>query len=307
MKPVIKILVIMAAGSLAVLSPGKCLSVEALKFRHETSIYADAQELGLKRPEGVACNERSDIIVADTGNARLLRYVFRDKAVGPEVREIKVPQLTYPMQVKLNSKDEIFVFDGKLRRIIRLTPAGKFSGYIDPPGMSAAAAGQVPKRFHIDNNDNIYVLDIFSEQVIVLDSQGKLIKSIKFPKEKGFFSDLTVDSRGYILLLDSVNARVFSTAGQAASFAPLTENMKAYMRFPTSLTADTRGRIYVVDRNGGKIIILAQDGSYLARLSAMGWKAGLLNYPAQMCLNAGGEIFVADTNNNRVQIFSVIE
>jgi len=306
MNPVIKICVILAAGSMAALTPGKCLSVEVLKFRHETSIYADAKELGLKQPEGVACNAASDLIVADTGNARLLRYTFRDKAVGPEVREIKVPQLPYPMQVKLNSKDEIFVFDGKLRRIVRLTAAGKFSGYIDPPGLSPAA-GQTPKRFHIDQNDNIYVLDIFSKQVIMMDSQGKLIKTIKFPTDDAYFSDLTVDARGHILLLDSINARVFSAAGQTATFAPLTENMKAYMRFPTSLTTDARGRIYLVDRNGGKIIILAQDGSYLARLSARGWKGGLLRYPAQMCLNADSEIFVADTNNNRVQIFSIIE
>ena len=307
MNPVIRILVILtAAGSIAVLPPGKSLGVEALKFRHEASIYADAKEIGLSHPEGVACNERSDIIVADTGNGRLLRYTFRDKTVGPEVREIKVPQLSYPEQVQLNSKGEIFVLDGRQRRIVRLTAAGRFSGYIDPPGMSAPA-GQIPKRFHIDHNDNIYVLDIFAERVIVLDSRGQLIKSIGFPAEGGYFSNLTVDARGQILLLDSVNARVFATTVQAAGFAPITENMKAYMRFPAALTTDARGRIYLVDRNGGKIIILAQDGSYLTRLSTMGWKGGLLRYPAQMCLNSSGEIFVADTNNNRVQIFSVIE
>jgi hypothetical protein len=306
MNPVRKILVVIAAASMALLSPGKCLGVETLKFRHETSIYADAKEVGLKQPEGIACNERSDIIVADTGNARLLRYTFKNKAVGSEVHEIKVPQLPYPLQIKLNSKGEIFVFDGKLRRIIRLTAAGKFSGYVDPPGMSTAE-GHIPTRFHIDKNDNIYVLDIFFKQVIVMGPQGKLIKSIRFPVDGGYFSDLTVDSRGLILLLDSINARVFTTTLQAASFAPLTENMQSYMRFPTSLTTDKLGRIYLVDRNGGKIIILAQDGSYLARLSARGWKGGLLRYPAQMCLNAEGEIFVADTNNNRVQIFSVIE
>ena len=79
------------------------------------------------------------------------------------------------------------------------------------------------------------------------------------------------------------------------------------MRFPAGITTDKRGRIYLVDRNGSKIIILGQDGSYLGRLSAMGWKEGLLNYPSQICLNDSGEIFVADTNNNRVQIFSIIE
>jgi hypothetical protein len=79
------------------------------------------------------------------------------------------------------------------------------------------------------------------------------------------------------------------------------------MRFPTSLDTDKRGRINLVDRNGSKIIILGQDGSFLGRLSAMGWREGFLNYPSQLCLNNKGEIFIADTNNNRIQIFAVVE
>jgi hypothetical protein len=44
----------------------------------------------------------------------------------------------------------------------------------------------------------------------------------------------------------------------------------------------------------------------LGGLSARGWKEGLLNYPSQLCVNDRGEIFVADTNNSRIQIFAEI-
>jgi hypothetical protein len=79
------------------------------------------------------------------------------------------------------------------------------------------------------------------------------------------------------------------------------------MRFPTSITTDGRGIIYLTDRNGGKVVVLGQDGSYLGRLSGMGWKEGFLNYPSQVSINGKGEIFIADTLNNRVQIFTIIE
>jgi len=79
------------------------------------------------------------------------------------------------------------------------------------------------------------------------------------------------------------------------------------MRFPTSLTTDSRGRIYLVDRNGGSVVVLGQDGSFLSRQSAMGWKEGRLNFPSQICATGSGEVFIADTNNNRIQVFKTIE
>ncbi len=306
MRAFIKIFAILTGLLIPGLFPGASFGDEALKFRHITSIYADDQGLSLKQPEGVACNENSHLIVADTGNGRLLRFIFKGKTVEQGAQEIKIPQLSYPVMAKMNSKGEIFVLDGRQRRIIRITAAGKFSGFIDAQGSSPPATTG-PKSFDIDKNDSLYILDIFSGRVIVLDPRGQYLKHIKFPKGYGFISDLTVDDRGNIFLIDSVKARVFSAVKNASVFSPLTDSLNEYMRFPTRITTDRRGRIYLVDRNGGRIIILGQDGSYIGRLSAMGWKAGLLNYPSQMCLNDRDEIFVADTNNSRVQIFTMIE
>jgi len=302
----IKIYVIVTAAVILALSAAKSFCAEELKFQYITSIYSDDQELKLKQPEGVACRKNNLLIVADTGNARLVRYTFKDSLAESAAREIRVPQLRYPRRVEMNSKSEIFVLDGKLRRIIRITADGKFNGFIDPPSGSAPSA-YAPISFHIDKDDNLYILDIFSGQVIVLGTRGETRKHIKLPGEYGFFTDLTVDSRGRVLLLDSVNARVYSTTANSTGFTAITEGLKAYMRFPAGLTTDRQGRIYLVDRNGSKIIILARDGSFLGRLSARGWKEGLLSYPSQMCINDRGEIFVADTNNSRVQVFVEIE
>jgi hypothetical protein len=301
-----KILTMIAALMLPGLYPMVAAGEEALKFRHVTSIYGDDRGLGLKHPEGVACNQGNLIIVADTGNGRLLQYTYEAKTVAEKVRIIKLAQLVYPVQVKLNSVGDMFVLDLRQRRIARITAGGAFGGYIDLPESSSPTTAS-PKKFHIDENDNLYVLDVFARRVVMMTSRGKYLKHFNFPRDYGFMTDLTVDARGKLLLVDSVQARVFAKAAKAAAFAPLTDSLKAYMRFPTGITTDKRGRIYLVDRNGGKVIILGQDGAYLGRLSAMGWKEGLLNYPSQICLNDSGEIFVADTNNSRVQIFSIIE
>jgi len=277
-----------------------------VKFRYVTSIYSDNNNIPLKQPEGVASDGKSFLLVADTGNGRLLRYIFKDGFLEAEIVEIRSPQLFYPVKTEINSRGEVYILDRKQRSIVRLSSEGEFRGYLNPAGLPSPAA-YVPRSFTIDKNDNIYILDILSERVLVLDPGGKYVGQIKFPQKYGFFSDIAVDLKGTVLLVDGVNAVVFSAAMNSAAFSPLTESLKQYVRFPASLTTDDRGRIYVVDRNGGSIMILGQDGIFVERQSGLGWKEGQLNYPAQICINAKGEIFVADTMNSRVQIFKVVE
>jgi len=285
--------------------PIQSFSAEAIKFRYVQSVYFDDKGGGLKQPEGVACDEKSLLVVGDTGNDRLLRYTFQERGLKAGI-EIKIPQLTNPIRVQINSKGEIFALDGKKRRIIRLSPEGTFKGYVDAEGVPSLTTF-VPRSFKIDTNNNIYILDIFSGRVLVLNSEGKYQRQIQFPQKYGFFSDLAVDSKGNILLIDCVKAMGFSAPKDSNSFSPLTKSLREYLNFPTSITTDSRGTTYIVDENGGGIVILGIDGSYLGRQLSMGWNEGLLYYPSQMCINEKGEAFIADRSNNRVQIFSLIK
>ena len=295
--------IIMIIGIL--LLPVKSFSAETVKFRHLQSIYFDEKQGGLKQPEGVACSEKGLLIVGDTGNDRLLRYSYNDRSLKAGA-EIKVQQLSNPIRLQMNSKGEIFALDGKKRRILRLNPDGTFKGYVDAEGIPSPSTF-VPRSFKIDRNNNIYVLDIFSARVLALNSEGKYQKQIPFPKDYGFFSDLAVDSKGTLLLIDCVKAMVFSAPKDSNTFSPLTKDLREYLNFPTSITTDNRGTVYVVDQNGSGIVILGQDGSFQGRQLNMGWNEGLLYFPSQMCINDNGEVFIADRDNSRVQIFSLVK
>jgi hypothetical protein len=77
------------------------------------------------------------------------------------------------------------------------------------------------------------------------------------------------------------------------------------MSFPTYVAIDETGRFFVVDRNAQGIVLLDKDGGLLSRALRYGRADGLLNYPGQLCLTHR-YAFVADRNNNRVQIFSIL-
>ena len=167
-------------------------AAESVRFRHITSVYFDGKGAGLSLPEGVACDATGQFVVGDTGNDRLLRFTLRDKAVS-DGTEIKIPQLSAPSRVRLNSKGEIYALDSKLRRIVRLGAGGEFKEALSYLGVPDSAT-VVPKDFTIDAADNLYVLDVFSARVLVLNPQGQFQRALPFPEEAGFGSDLAVDS-----------------------------------------------------------------------------------------------------------------
>ena len=296
----VRLLSILVILSLPLSAP----AAEAVKLRHVVSVYADEKGAGLRTPEGVACNDKALLVVGDTGNGRLVRFTFQEGNVKGGT-EIRVPQLSYPVRIQVNSKGDIFALDAKARRIVRLAPDGSFKGYVTAEGASPSA--MTPRSFKIDRDDAIYVLDVFSARVLLLNPDGKFQKQIAFPKEYGFFSDLAVDPKGNVLLIDSVDGRAFSAAKNANSFSPLGGSLKEHLSFPVSLTTDNRGTIFITDENGGAIGILSQDGSFLGKQLSMGWNEGLLYYPSQVCVNEKGETFIADRGNSRVQVFTLVK
>jgi len=278
---------------------------EAVKWNHITSVYTDSKGNGINRPEGVACSDKSIFIVADTGNSRLLRYTYQELAVtGGE--EIKMPEMTYPLRVQINSSGEIFVLDGKLLQIVRLNPDGTFKSYIEPEGLPSPAP-VIPRSFRIDSKENIYILDIFSDRILILDQTGKYLKDIALPKDNGFISDLAISNTGNIFILDSVKAIVYSASQESKEFSPLTTELKEYMNFPVNMAVDAQGFIFLADQSGGYITILGQDGSFRGHYLSFGWKEGRLRYPSQLCINEKQEVFIADRENSRIQIFTVLK
>jgi sugar lactone lactonase YvrE len=278
-------------------------AAETARLRYLASVYADQKENGLTLPEGVACGGQGQFVVADTGNDRLLRFTLQDRVVTGGT-EIKVPQLSAPSRVHLNSTGEIFALDSRQRRIVRLGPDGGFKAVLAPGGIPAPST-VVPKSFAIDAADNLYVLDAFSARVLVLDGQGQFKKALPLPDDIGFGSELAIDSAGAAIVIDSIKRRIFSAGRDAATFSQLGGDLtESLATLPTYITA-SRGIIFVVQSSGSGVVAFGRDGSFLSRQLTAGWDEGMLNHPSQLCINDKDQVFIADRDNSRVQVFQL--
>ena len=293
-------------ASLVLCIAGTSFGADAVKLRPMTAAYADDKAGQLKRPEGVAFfDEKSLLAVADSGNGRIQLYTLTNERLNPGAT-IALPQLPYPVRVQVDPKGEILALDGKTHRIARVTLSGEFKGYIEPVGVPSSGT-VIPRSFKLDGKGNIYLLDVFTARVLVLDPAGKFLRELPFPEKYGFFSDLAVDGNGTVYLVDSVKGRIFSAQRTATAITPLSGSLKEDLYFPVSIAADNRGRLYLSDQNGNGIVILGLDGSFRGRQSGMGWKEGLLRYPSALFVSDKGYLFVADRENSRVQVFTIVQ
>ena len=193
------------------------IGAEVLKLRHFQSVYADDKEAGFSSPEGVGC-DGNHILVADSGNGRLVQFTLIDGKAMPD-KEIKVPELSVPVRVRTNSKGEIFALDGRQKRVVRFNSAGAYLGRVDAAG-SPPPSTVIPRSFDIGKDDSIYLLDVFGSRVLILTPEGKFVKKIDFPVEYEVISDLAVDGKGSVFLIDSVKAMVYVAAKGSEKFSP---------------------------------------------------------------------------------------
>jgi sugar lactone lactonase YvrE len=283
------------ALALCAAAPASAAAPTAGGMRHQRSIYADAADVALKNPEGVACDERGAVVVADTGNARLLTFTWKDGALQGGA-QVKLQQLRYPVRVAIDSKGFVLALDRRERRIVRLDAKGEFASYAEPKGVTPAA-------FKLDASDRLYVLDLAAGKVVVAAPDGRIERELPLPRARGL-SDVAVDGGGRVYVVDAVGATVFVAEKGATVFTPLSASLKEVMSFPTYLAPDGRGKLLLVDQNGNAIVRLGLDGKFQGRDLATGWSDGALYYPGQLCVSGDGDVLVADRNNHRVQIFT---
>lgn len=277
-------------------------SAVATKIKHRGSVYMDKTGMALNQPEGVACSDQY-FVVADTGNSQLVRYSITDQTMVPDVT-FPLEKIS-PMIAEINTKGEIYILDGKTRTIIKVGQNGQVKGRIVPKGVTGSKK-YMPRSFKLDEDDNLYLLDIFAERVLVLDATDKYVRHLPFPEGSGSFSDLAINDQGSIYLLNGVSGAIYVAIPGAQAFELMSDDLKEHMNFPTNLAIDSNGVLYLSDQYGSGLALVGRDGTFQGRKFGMGWEEGQLYYPSQLCINDQETLFIADKNNSRVQVFNIL-
>jgi YD repeat-containing protein len=173
----------------------------------------------------------------------------------------------------------------------------------------------------VDSKSNVWVANTTADTVEEFTSEGTLERTIGSKGAgSGQFEDpagLTVDAKGNVWVADKFNNRVeeFNEKGEyVRSIGSFSREMagsgNGELFSPGDVVVDSSGNVWVDDRE--RIEEFNEKGEYVTqcgRAPGSGfWRSGSgngqLDESEHMSLGPEGSLWIADTDNNRVQIFS---
>ena len=198
------------------------------------------------------------------------------------------------------------------------------SGYSD--GMGSAAKFYSPKGLTIDAQGNIYVADRDNHKIRKISTHGVVstLAGSTWGDSDGTGSaaqfvgpdGLTIDSQGNLYVVDNHKIRKISPQGVVTTLAGSIEGYidgivsVAQFDYPSDVCTDAQGNIYVADSENHKIRKISITG-YVTTLagSSVGYADGSgnvakFNLPTGLAIDANGNIYVADTKNQKIRKIS---
>jgi DNA-binding beta-propeller fold protein YncE len=171
-------------------------------------------------------------------------------------------------------------------------------------GEQAPVVLQRPQSGIADDSGRVYVTDASRQAVFVFDEKaGELAVWDKAEGLTGFVAPvgIALGPEHEVLVADAGLAIVARLDARGETLAPIGRGV---LKRPTGLAYDpVGGRIYVADTYAHDIKVFDAKGALVATLGRRGSGEGEFNFPTHLAF-ARGELYVTDTLNSRIQVFS---
>ncbi len=259
-------------------------------------------------PEGIAYGPDDRVYVSDTGNSRVA--VFNSDGIYlygfPVAKSDGVRKLN-PRKIALNRFGDIFISDPEKAVIQKYDRTGKLLNE-----HSVANNGAAPDKYGA-----FYVIN---------SKEGKIRKFSETAEPKGTFGtrgkgkveyknlrDIVISESGLVYLSDDENKKVVMIGldgAETGAVLPLASILDRFTVKGPASRAASKADVFAITPDGRIIAWLPEakeialiDGTVKKTLIKEGKLQGQVRAPRGIFVDAKGLIYVADTGNDRIQIF----
>ena len=228
----------------------------------------------------------------------------------------------------------IYVADSGNNRIRKVEATGNHmvstiagsgvEGFADGVGTNAVFGS--PKSICIDNQGNLYVTDFWNYKIRKITPAGVVttvagttpgfadgtVATAKF----SYLGGICIDAQGNLYVADGGNNRIrkITPSGMVSTVAGSTGGHQdgvgtsAQFDYPTGICIDSSNTLFVTEFFGGKLIRKIDTLGMVTTVAGSTWgyadgqgTAAQFKYPRSICVDNSGNLFVADTDNNRIR------
>lgn len=292
-------------------------------------------------PAGIAIDAAGNLYVADYGNnlirkitpAGVVSTLAGSGYQGKIDETGNLASFDGPKGIAADAQGNLFVADAGNNRIRKITSAGVVStiagsdstGVLNGIGINATFFG--PEGLTVDASDNVYVADAGNDQIRLVTAAGVVttfatnVTSSTGTLAPNSFNNPTgvaLDGAGNVYVANylSNNILLVNPSGNVSLFAGIDTISgakngpanSATFYFPNSVAIDGTGNVYVSDgvnnlirkiTPGGMVSTLAGSG-FAGAVDSTGTAASFSG-PAGLAVDASGNVYVADSNNNLIR------
>ncbi len=242
---------------------------------------------GFKIPRGIEARFNR-IYVADAGNDRV--EIFNTE--GNLIYYFEASSNVTMYDICVDSSTNIYVVDRYAGKVVVYNKKGDFLKSITYSGMLE------PVYIDIDENDTLYITERLNKKIIII---GSVTNDFGIPEGITLSGIGVYENRLYISDRDKAVIYVYTTSGVRVKTISVFGFREEDICKPGDIEVDKDGNLIFID--GDKVKIFTRDGGYITAFGQPGRAYGEFNSPEGITSDSAGNIYVSDTENNRVQKF----
>ena len=261
------------------------------------------------------------VYVADQGRDQVDRFVLDPSTLAVTSTTTRADlALDHPQGIALDpAATRVYVADDDNHRVVVLDPTSLAA--VAQVGSFGTGPGQFqnPYDVAVDTHNQLYVADNLNNRVDVFDatslavlgafgSGGHAIGQFSIVRAAGALAD---DPRGGVDVADTANNRIqaLDPAGDLLAAWGLAGRGPGYVTRPRGVAFDPAGGVTVADSFDHRVERFDPDGSYGGQFGLVsqstgfafaGPATGQFDTPSGVAYDAAGNLWVADTGNDRV-------
>jgi sugar lactone lactonase YvrE len=250
---------------------------------------------------------------------------FTDNVIGTNA------QFNNPNDMTFDSLGNLYVSDTNNSKIRKIATNGMVTTFAGSTvgtnnGIGTIAQFNFQRGMTIDSAGNLYVCDYGNHRIRKIEPDGRVTtfagstqgsnNGIGTNAQFYIPTDITIDSAGNLYVCDYANHRIrkIGTNASVETFAGSTVGTNngigtnAQFSTPHGITTDSAGNLYVCEFGKHIIRKIGTDAmvTTIAGQLTSGSKDGIgtnaqFNSPRGMTIDSAGNLYVCDTNNNRIR------